>query len=190
MGQLDIKDRLFLAQLLVAILTRDYDKVATLHADAGMLPDDISLPLFSQNLRAVVDPVLGKSLGDISLGLVLGQILRLSTRFEISVQPQFTLLQKTMVMAEGVARSLNPNANMWELSQPLAEKWMDDHAHPLAVLERTITEFSSIIRRLPAILDRLEQDPKPPAKRPHFALIITSLLSMSAIVISLAALLR
>ena len=190
MGQLNIKDRLFLAQLLVAILTRDYDKVATLHADAGMLPDDISLPLFSQNLRAVVDPVLGKSLGDISLGLVLGQILRLSTRFEISVQPQFTLLQKTMVMAEGVARSLNPNANMWELSQPLAEKWMDDHAHPLAVLERTITEFSSIIRRLPAILDRLEQDPEPPAKRTHFTLIITSLLSMSAIVISLATLLR
>jgi ubiquinone biosynthesis protein len=190
MGQLDLKDRLFLAQLLVAILTRDYDKVASLHADAGMLPDDISLPLFSQNLRAVVDPVLGKSLGDISLGLVLGQILRLSTRFEISVQPQFTLLQKTMVMAEGVARSLNPNANMWELSKPLAEKWMADHAHPAAVLHRTITEVSSIIRRLPNVLDRLEQDPEPPAKQPYFAMIITSLLSVTAIVISLAALLR
>ena len=190
MGQLDLKDRLFLAQLLVAILTRDYDKVASLHADAGMLPDDISLPLFSQNLRAVVDPVLGKSLGDISLGLVLGQILRLSTRFEISVQPQFTLLQKTMVMAEGVARSLNPNANMWELSKPLAEKWMADHAHPAAVLHRTITEVSSIIRRLPGVLDRLEQDPEPPAKQPYFAMIITSLLSVTAIVISLAALLR
>ena len=190
MGQLDLKDRLFLAQLLVALLTRDYDRVANLHEEAGMLPEEISLPQFSQNLRAVIDPVLGKSLGDISLGLVLGQILRLSTRFEISVQPQFNLLQKTMVMSEGVARSLNPQANMWELSRPLAEDWMGQHTHPAAVLERAFHETRRLIQRLPALLDRLEKQSEPLARQPRLGIIITSLLSMTAIVISLAALFR
>ena len=190
MGQLDLKDRLFLAQLLVALLTRDYDRVASLHEEAGMLPDEISLPQFSQNLRAVIDPVLGKSLGDISLGLVLGQILRLSTRFEISVQPQFNLLQKTMVMSEGVARNLNPHANMWELSRPLAEEWMRQHTHPAAVLERTFHQTRRLILRLPALLDQLEKQSEPVSRQPHLGIIITSLLSLTAIVISLVVLFR
>ena len=72
---------------------------------------------------------MGKSLGDVSLGTVLGQIMALSTRFSISVQPQFNLLQKTMMMAEGVARQLNPEADMWGLARPLAGDWMQGQAN-------------------------------------------------------------
>ena len=122
MGQLDFSDRLFL-ELLMAILERDYDLVARLHHEAGMLSEHVPLPLFAQSLRSVVDPVMGKALADISLGTVLGQICRYP-QFDISVQPQFNLLQKTMMMAEGVARTLNPQADMWHLARPLAENWM------------------------------------------------------------------
>ena len=81
-----------------------------------------SLLRLSQSLRSVADPVLGKALGDISLGLVLGQILQISARFEISIQPQFNLLQKTMMMAEGVARSLNPAADMWRFCPAISQR--------------------------------------------------------------------
>ena len=103
MGYLEFGDRLFLAQLLSAMLERDYDEVALLHKNAGMLKNNVSVHQFSQAIRAVADPVMGKALGEVSLATVLGQILQISTRFEIEVQPEFNLLQKTMMMAEGVA---------------------------------------------------------------------------------------
>jgi ubiquinone biosynthesis protein len=156
MGFLDFADRLFLARLLMAMLDRDYDMVAKLHANAGMLGDDVSLPHFAQAVRAVADPVMGKSLGDVSLGTVLGQILQLSTRFSIEVQPQFNLLQKTMMMAEGVARQLNPQADMWELSRPLANDWMHDQAGLAKRAETLIEDALLVASRLPRLLKELE----------------------------------
>ena len=126
MGHLDFADRLFLARLLTAMLDRDYDLVARLHADAGMLGDDVPLAPFAQSIRAVAEPVMGKPLGDVSLGNVLGQIFQLG-RFAIDVQPQYNLLQKAMMMAEGVARQLNPHADMWTLA--VAGDWMQDQAN-------------------------------------------------------------
>lgn len=162
MGHLDFKDRLFLAQLLQALLNRDYDRVARLHQEAGMLPADIELAVFSQNLRAVADPVLGKSLGDISLGLVLGQILQISARFQIDVQPQFNLLQKTMMMAEGVARGLNPHADMWDLAEPLASNWLAQEQ----TLQKQAQEFfeylTTSLKTLPAVLEKIAQSPAEP----------------------------
>jgi len=156
MGFLDFADRLFLARLLMAMLDRDYDMVAKLHADAGMLGDDVSLPHFAQAVRAVADPVMGKSLGEVSLGTVLGQILQLSTRFSIEVQPQFNLLQKTMMMAEGVARQLNPQADMWELSRPLANDWMRVQAGLARRAETFIEDALLVASRLPRLLKELE----------------------------------
>ena len=140
MGELDFNDRLFLAQLLLALLQRDYDKVARLHFEAGMLPPDISLTAFAQSLRSVADPILGKPLGDISLGLVLGQILHISRRFDIAVQPQFNLLQKTLIMAEGVARMLNPSANMWVVARPLATDWLTAQSTFVAQFDHFISD--------------------------------------------------
>jgi len=156
MGHLDFSDRLFLARLLTAMLERDYDQVAKLHKDAGMLGPDASVHLFSQSVRAVADPVMGKALGEVSLGTVLGQIFQLSTRFEIEVQPQFNLLQKTMMMAEGVARQLNPGADMWSLSQPLAANWMANQAGLAKRAEAFLEDALLVASRLPKILRDIE----------------------------------
>ena len=157
MGYLDFRDRLFLARLLSAMLDRDYDMVATLHKEAGMLNENVSVHQFSQSVRAVADPVMGKALGDVSLGLVLGQIFQLATRFEIEVQPQFNLLQKTMMMAEGVARQLNPSANMWQLSRPLADDWMQSQANVKTQAKQIFDEVAQILSRLPKLINDFEK---------------------------------
>ena len=159
MGHLDFADRLFLARLLMAMLDRDFDMVAKLHMNAGMLSEDVSLHRFAQSVRAVADPVMGKTIGDVSLGTVLGQIFQLSTRFEIEVQPQFNLLQKTMMMAEGVARQLNPSADMWSLSRPLAMQWIADQASLAKRAETFLEDAMLVASRLPRLLKDLEDRP-------------------------------
>ena len=109
-----------------------------------------------RNARAVADPVMGKTIGDVSLGTVLGQIFQLSTRFEIEVQPQFNLLQKTMMMAEGVARQLNPSADMWSLSRPLAMQWMADQAGLAKRAETFLEDAMLVASRLPRLLRSLK----------------------------------
>ena len=100
---------------------------------------------------------MGKALGDVSLGLVLGQIFQLATRFEIEVQPQFNLLQKTMMMAEGVARQLNPSANMWQLSRPLADDWMQSQATVKTQAKQIFDEVTQILSRLPKLITNFEK---------------------------------
>ena len=100
---------------------------------------------------------MGKALGDVSLSLVLGQIFQLATRFEIEVQPQFNLLQKTMMMAEGVARQLNPSANMWQLSRPLADDWMQSQANVKTQAKQIFDELAQILSRLPKLINDFEK---------------------------------
>ena len=171
MGYLNFRDRLFLARLLSAMLDRDYDMVATLHKEAGMLNENVSVHQFSQSVRAVADPVMGKALGDVSLGLVLGQIFQLATRFEIEVQPQFNLLQKTMMMAEGVARQLNPSANMWQLSRPLTDDWMQSQANVKTQAKQIFDEIAQILSRLPKLINDFEkaQERQSPQKATRLA---------------------
>ena len=143
------------------MLDRDYDLVAQLHADAGMLGEDVPLAPFAQSIRAVAEPVMGKPLGEVSLGTVLGQIFQRSGRFEIDVQPQYNLLQKTMMMAEGVARQLNPHADMWTLARPLAGDWMKAQANFARRAENLIEDAMMLAARLPKILAALEQRQEP-----------------------------
>ena len=187
MGHLDFGDRLFLARLLTAMLDRDYDMVARLHADAGMLADHVSLAHFAQSVRAVADPVMGKALGEVSLGTVLGQIFQISTRFEIAVQPQYNLLQKTMMMAEGVARQLNPQADMWSLARPLASDWMRDHLNFARRAETLVEELMILATRLPRILDSLEQrrDGEAPQQARQGGALAISLLALTLALLAL-----
>ena len=186
MGQLDFVDRLFLARLLTAMLDRDYDRVAQLHADAGMLGKDVSLAAFAQSVRAVAGPVMGKALGEVSLGIVLGQIFQISTRFAVEVQPQFNLLQKTMMMAEGVARQLNPQADMWTLARPLAASWMRDQANFVRRIETVIEEALNLAARLPRILDALETGKPAPVPAPR--LLLPTAISCLALALALLSL--
>ena len=173
MGHLEKSDRLFLGRLMIAILDRNYDEVARLHADAGMIAHDVPLHLFSQNIRAVVEPLLGKMLGDVSLGKIMGQILKISTRFDIEVQTQFNLLQKTIVMAEGVARQLNPKADMWELSKPFAAQWVADQTKPETLIKDAKTQIQRLMVLMPKLIEQWEsmsestkkEEPKHPQSR-------------------------
>ena len=123
--------------------------------------------------------MLGKALEDISLGIVLGQVLKISSQFDISVQPQFNLLQKTMMMAEGVARTLNPKADMWGLARPLAENWISSEVTFRTQAKQVGQNLLRLYQALPKLLERLDQvdpTPPPPSKLPW--LIITGLLGL------------
>ncbi|MGC6485777.1 MAG: 2-polyprenylphenol 6-hydroxylase [Candidatus Puniceispirillales bacterium] len=156
MGDLSLKDRLFLARLLNAMLDRDYDAVARLHAEAGMISRDVPLEGFAQAIRAVTEPVMDKPMASVSLGAVLGQIFGLARRYRIEVQPQFNLLQKTMVMAEGVGRQLNPEANMWPIARELAEDWARDQQGLASQISSLADKMLMVGMRLPELLDKAE----------------------------------
>ena len=157
MGRLSNKDRHFLALLLTYLLNKNYRKVVEIHYEANMLGKDVSHDHLSQAIRAISTPILNKPIGEVSLAKLLGQILSLSKKFNIEVQPQFTLLQKTMLMAEGTTRQINPNINMWELSRPLIDKWINDTHDPFKVLEEWFHKNKLALLKLPEIINKIDE---------------------------------
>ncbi len=156
MGRLSNKDRQFLALLLTYLLNKNYKKVVEIHYEANMLGKDVSHDNLSQAIRAISTPILNKPLGEVSLAKLLGQILGLSEKFNIEVQPQFTLLQKTMLMAEGTTRQINPDINMWQLSRPLIDKWINDTYDPFKVLEEWFHKNKLALLKIPEIVNKIE----------------------------------
>ncbi len=157
MGRLSNKDRQFLALLLTYLLNKNYRKVVEIHDEANMLGKDVSHDHLSQAIRAISTPILNKPIGEVSLAKLLGQILSLSKKFNIEVQPQFTLLQKTMLMAEGTTRQINPNINMWELSRPLIDKWINDTHDPFKVLEEWFHKNKIALLKIPEIINKIDE---------------------------------
>ncbi len=157
MGRLSNKDRQFLALLLTYLLNKNYRKVVEIHDEANMLGEDVSHDHLSQAIRAISTPILNKPIGEVSLAKLLGQILSLSKKFNIEVQPQFTLLQKTMLMAEGTTRQINPNINMWELSRPLIDKWINDTHDPFKVLEEWFHKNKIALLKIPEIINKIDE---------------------------------
>ena len=157
MGRLDLDSRRHLARMLVGFLRRDYSGVADVFFDAGFVPRAQDKLAFTQACRAIGEPILDRPLAEISFGRVLGQILAVAEQFDMRAQPQLLILQKTMVVAEGVGRRLNPDVNMWQLAQPLVEDWIIEHLGPKAKISRAIDDGLSAMARLPRILDSLEQ---------------------------------
>jgi ubiquinone biosynthesis protein len=157
MGRLNNNDRHFLAQLLTYLLDKNYKKVVEIHSEANMLGKDISHDHLAQAIRAISTPILNKPIGEISLAKLLGQILGLSKEFNIQVQPQFTLLQKTMLMAEGTTRQINPKINMWDLSGPLIDKWINESYDPFKIFEDWIHKNKILLLKLPEIINKLDK---------------------------------
>lgn len=157
MGRLSNKDRQFLALLLTYLLNKDYKKVVEIHSEGNMLGKDISHDHLAQAIRAICTPILNKPIGEVSLGKLLGQILGLSKEFNIEVQPQFTLLQKTMLMAEGTTRQINPDINMWDLSAPLIDKWINDTHDPFKILEEWFHKNKLILLKIPEIIAKFDR---------------------------------
>ncbi|GGB52237.1 putative protein kinase UbiB [Tistrella bauzanensis] len=157
MGRLDRQTRLYLAEMLRSFLARDYVAVAEVHFAAGFVPENQSRPLFAQAARSIGEPILGKPQNEISIGRLLAQLFQVTATFQMETQPQLLLLQKTMVQAEGMARLLDPGANMWVLAEPLVREWMIANLGPRARAESAAREAAAFLRRLPVALDRLEK---------------------------------
>jgi len=157
MGRVDRKTRYYLADMLLAFLQGDYRRVAEVHFEAGYVPARQSLEAFAQACRSIGEPILGRPLHEISLGRLLAQLFQVTEQFQMETQPQLLLLQKTMVLAEGVGRLLDPSVNMWTLARPLIEGWMRENRGPEARLRDLAADLSSALTRLPALLSDLER---------------------------------
>ncbi|PPR60586.1 MAG: hypothetical protein CFH10_01466, partial [Alphaproteobacteria bacterium MarineAlpha4_Bin2] len=156
MGRLDRETRYFLADMLIAFLERDYIKVAEVHFAAGYVPKDKSRGAFALACRAIAEPILGKPQNEISIARLLGQLFQVTRDFEMETQPQLLLLQKTMLVAEGVGRKLDQKSNMWVLAEPLIVEWMRENRGPEARLRDLATEVARTVERLPHCLSKLD----------------------------------
>lgn len=157
MGRLDRATRTYLADMLIGFLTGDYRRVAQVHFEAGYVPAHQNMELFMQACRSIGEPLLNKPLNEISVGRLLAQLFAVTERFEMEVQPQLLLLQKSMLTAEGVGRTLNPAINMWELARPLIEAWMRENRGPEAQVIDALTAAGTTLRRLPALVREAER---------------------------------
>ncbi len=157
MGRLDRPTRYYLADMLLAFLERDYRRIADIHFVAGYVPATQSREMFAQACRAIGEPILGRPLNEISFAHLLAQLFRVTEAFEMEAQPQLLLLQKNMLMAEGVSRRLNPDLNIWTLAQPLIEEWMREHRGPEARLREAFAETMRSLQRLPSLIRNLDR---------------------------------
>jgi ubiquinone biosynthesis protein len=157
MGRLDRKTRYYLADMLLGFLSGNYRQVAEVHFVAGYVPPHQSIDAFTQACRSIGEPILGRPLTEISLARLLAQLFQVTEQFEMETQPQLLMLQKTMVLAEGVGRSLAPELNMWTLARPLIEDWMRTNRGVEARLIDAVAEVSSVLERLPRLIGQLEK---------------------------------
>jgi len=157
MGRLDHHTRRYLADMLLATLDRDYRRLAEVHVEAGYLPPGEAIETFAQALRSVCEPILGRPLNEISFARLLAQLLQVTESFNMPVQPQLLLLQKNMLMAEGVSRRLEPALNIWTLAQPLIEDWMRENRGPEARIRDAAQEVAQALERLPAMLRNFDR---------------------------------
>ena len=156
MGRLDMSTRVFLAKMLIGFLTKDYHSVAKLHFQAGYISEGQSVEMFAQACRSIGEPILNRPLAEISLANLLSQLFRITKQFEMEIQPQLLLLQKTMLVAEGVGRQLDPTVNIWELAQPMIRDWMVKTQLPKIPLQSLSIDLPEFINRLPSLLKNLE----------------------------------
>ena len=154
MGRLGLKERRFLAEILHGFITRNYRRVAEVHFEAGYVPRRHSVELFAQALRAIGEPILDRPASEISMAQLLGQLFQYTEVFDMQTRPELLLLQKTMVVVEGVGRSLDPELNMWTTSEPVVKHWMESQLGPEAQIE-AVTESAASVGKLMGDFPRL-----------------------------------
>ncbi len=154
-GRLGPAERRYLAEILWGFLSRDYDRIARVHFEAGYVPPEHSVEAFAQALRAVGEPVIGKQASQVSMGRLLGQLFEITALFDMHLRPELILLQKTMVSVEGVARRLNPDHDLWAAAQPVVERWIRRELGPQAQVRDGLKEALATLKAL----SRLAQNP-------------------------------
>jgi ubiquinone biosynthesis protein len=155
MGRLEPAMRRFMAETLAGFLARDYMRVAQVHFDYGFVPKIHNVETFAQGLRAVGEPIFGLTARDVSMARLLEQLFETTRRFDMQLQPQLVMLQKTMVVVEGVARGLDPTFDIWEASRPVIETWMMENIGPEARLRDAasgLTSLGKLAQNIPQLL--------------------------------------
>lgn len=157
MGRINRKARFWLAEILYGLTTGNYKRVAEIHFEAQYVPDHHSMEDFATALRAVGEPMRGKPVSELSVGDMLDGLFAITRDFDMETQPHLLLLQKTMVMVEGIATDLNPGINMWDASGPYVKEWIRGELGPEAAIADRITSDVDTLLMLPDIVRRLDQ---------------------------------
>lgn len=152
-GSLTDNDKNYLAKNLLAFFRRDYDEVARLHVQSGWVPSTTDVDEFSRVIRQVVDPFFQKPIKEISFGNVLLELFQTARQFEMEVQPQLVLLQKTLINIEGMGRQIYPDLDLWETAAPFMERWMDERVGIAGFIRRISENAPRWIDQLPEIPD-------------------------------------
>ena len=156
MGYLAKKDRIAVAQIVYGFIKRDYDLVAKIHKMAGYIPKAANITEFSLACRAIGEPIFGKNAKDISISKLMTQLFIITEKFGMQTQPQLLLLQKTLLLIEGVGLTLNPELNMWSLGEPFMTKWAKDNLSHKAIATDKLSELGEILIDLPEIIKKLK----------------------------------
>ena len=156
MGRIDRRARTWLAEILYGLITGNYKRVAEIHFEAGYVPAHHNVAEFATALRAVGEPMRGLPVKDMSIGMMLDGLFNITRDFDMQTQPHLLLLQKTMVMVEGVATALDPDINMWDTAAPFVREWIRTELGPEAALaDRIITDLRTVAR-LPDLIRNIE----------------------------------
>ena len=157
MGRLGPKERRFLAEILYGFLTRNYRRTAEVHFEAGYVPTRHSVESFAQALRAIGEPIHSRTAAEISMARTLTLLFEVTSLFDMQTRPELLLLQKTMVVVEGVARSLDPKLDMWQTSEPVVRDWVERHLGPAGRIEdmaRGAGEIGKALAAVPSLIVR------------------------------------
>jgi ubiquinone biosynthesis protein len=157
MGRIDRRARQWLAEILYGLTTGNYRRVAEIHFEAQYVPSYHSVDEFATALRAVGEPMRGKPVSELSVGMMLDGLFAITRDFDMQTQPHLLLLQKTMVMVEGIANQLDPAINMWDVAAPYVRNWIRDELGPEAALADRIRDDTQTLLRVPGLVRRLEE---------------------------------
>jgi len=150
-GSLSLSDQHYLAENFLAFFNRDYRKVAEMHVESGWVASNTRIEEFESAIRSVCEPIFEKPLKDISFGQLLLRLFQTARRFDMHVQPQLVLLQKTLLNIEGLGRQLYPDLDLWQTAKPFLEKWFKERMGPKAKFEKLVKQFPEFAQQFPEI---------------------------------------
>ena len=154
MGRLGPKERRFLAEILYGFITRDYRRTAEVHFEAGYVPPRHSVEDFAQAIRAIGEPIHNRAADEISMAKLLMLLFEVTGLFDMRTRPELLLLQKTMVVVEGVARMLDPKLDMWTVAEPVVREWIERHLGPAGRIEDAAQGAAGFLAGMPALMSR------------------------------------
>ncbi|AOT06462.1 ubiquinone biosynthesis regulatory protein kinase UbiB [Pseudoalteromonas luteoviolacea] len=186
-GTLNREDKRYLAENFIAFFNRDYRQVAQLHVDSGWVPADTCVEEFEFAIRTVCEPIFNKPLAEISFGHVLVNLFNTARRFNMEVQPQLVLLQKTLLYVEGLGRQLYPQLDLWQTAKPFLEHWVQEQVGPLAVAKKLYQNLPFWAEKMPELPDLIYQNLKRQHHRPPTSNTSVSKQTMQSILLGMAA---